>query len=131
LLLDLAVGVFAGFAEPRRPLFGLTAGFGAPLSIWDGPGWPMWLGLGLLLSTRRYYPAAVLLLVHYATIPFAISRHLQSSSFEAEFSLFAETGRGAAGSFWVIWGIYLLGQVGAWVVVARGLKRERGMKTAV
>ena len=130
LLLDLAVGIFIGFAEPRGPVFGLTAGFGAPLSIWGGPGWPMWLGLGLLLATRHYRWAATLLVVHYATLPFELSGHLRASSFEAELALIGQINQGTT-LLWAVWCFYLAGQAGAWILIGLGLRRQRLLKTTV
>jgi hypothetical protein len=120
--LDIATATFAGMGEGR--MVAGTALFGSPLSLPGLPGWPMWLLFGYLVGQKQRRAAAGVLLVHYASAPFAISHHLDgslNSDWQQLRELFSSH------PFWcyVTFGSYFLGQAAAWTALVHLISSKR------
>jgi hypothetical protein len=117
--LDIATASFAGMGE--RQMVAWAALFGSPLSLAGLPGWPVWLLFGYLVSRKRSHAAVAVVVVHYAFAPIAIWSHI-NTSWSADWQQLQQLL--SSYPLWTLltFGSYLLGQVIAWVSIARSMR---------
>ena len=117
--LDIATASFAGMGE--RQMIAWTALFGSPLSLVGLPGWPIWLLFGYLVGRKRSRAAVGVLVVHYAFAPLAIWNHVRAS-WSADWLQLQQLLSSYPVWTSVTFGSYLLGQVIAWMCIARSMR---------